>query len=359
MQLLNPIWLLVSAAVVIPVLVHLWNLRKGKTLLVGSIALLTTGARQQSRSFRITNWPLLLLRCLLIVLLALLLAKPVRNNQQETAAGPGWILVPAHQLAAAYAQYAPQMDSLLAAGATLHNLSPDFEIIQLQDTAQYAKTGNNNPTPVVPPWSLLKVLDANLPNGFPLQVFINNRIAQYEGNRPVTHLALHWHSFTAGDSMAHSPAFSYLTAEGKIRQMEWVSKPKGNYYQESPSVSSWTADVDTSTIRVAIYPGKNRTDAQYVKAAVLAIEQYTHKRITTSLLSDDQEPARFQHLIFRLDDQAPRANLLSHLVPRGILFQYDSGTVVPAASWLQQGYQLSRPGAGNKLYQYKIGRAHV
>ena len=73
---LAPIWFLSAAAVAIPILIHLWNNRKGKTLLVGSTAFFEKAAEEKSWQRKLTDPLLLLLRCLLLLLLSALLAQP-------------------------------------------------------------------------------------------------------------------------------------------------------------------------------------------------------------------------------------------------------------------------------------------
>jgi hypothetical protein len=368
LQLLNPIALVAAAAVIIPVLVHLWNVRTGKTLRVGSIALLATSARRRASSLRITNWPLFLLRCLLLLLLAFLLARPVWNNTPKIATQAGWILIPARQLATAHTHYGARIDSLLAAGLELHDLGSGFEKLQLQDTLQYNTSSTNN-NALLPPWSLLKVLDAHLPHAFPVHVFTDNRLSSYQGNRPLTQLTIHWNSFSTGDSLYRSPALQWVTPNGKIRNIEWVSEPAGNYYRESTAGTTLTGNIDTAIIRVGIYPGKNIADAQYVKAALQAIGQFTGKRITTTLLQTDQAPATAQNIIFNLDEQlnvglssrrmtgkpSTTNNLLSYITPNGILFQYDSGHTVTGASWLQEGSLTAGESMHHKIYRSTTG----
>jgi hypothetical protein len=357
LQLLNPIALIALAAIALPVVVHLWNVRQGKTLKVGSIALLSASSRQQSTSWRITNWPLLLLRCLLLVLLTLLLAQPVWRKQQSTAQ-KGWILVPAQQLKEARAQYATLIDSLQKAGLELHNLSADFETINPSDTAAlYAKEKQDSANTIAP-WSLLRVLDRQLPAGFPLYVFVNNRLTQYQGARPLTRLAIHWKSFDTGDTLQQIAANSWITADGKIKQLDLVSTTAGNYYKENNTAAPSLADVDTATIRIAIYPGSNTTDAQYIQAAVNAIGQYSNRKIDITLVHNDAKLSAGQQLIFWLDDKQPGNEALVALTPTGILFQYDTGQVVKAASWLNNQHQSFRASQSGKLYRYASGPSY-
>lgn len=345
--------LIAISAIALPVLIHLWNVHKGKTIKVGSIALLSASSRQRSRSLRIDNWPLLLLRCLLLVLLSLLLTQPFWNKQQKSA-NAGWILVPAHQLKNAYAHYGPQIDSLLKAGLEIHNLSARFEAIPLSDTA-ILPAANSNDLQTLSPWSLLTVLDQQLPASFPVHVFINNRLSQFQGNRPLTHLAIHWNSFAQSDSVQQSIVSSYITADGKVNDLALMSTPQGNYFREDNNLSS-ASIADTAAIKIVIYTGPNTTDARYVKAAIDAIGQYSNRKILTTLLSaSDQAIAPGQQLIFWLDDKTPATHLLASLTPGGVLFQYDTGKVVKTNSWLNSQHQPLQANSSSKLYRYAVG----
>jgi UDP-N-acetylglucosamine:LPS N-acetylglucosamine transferase len=54
------------AALSIPVIIHLWNIRPGKTLKVGSISLITEASKSTKRSFKLLDILLLIIRCLLL-----------------------------------------------------------------------------------------------------------------------------------------------------------------------------------------------------------------------------------------------------------------------------------------------------
>ena len=97
-QFLNPIWFFGAAALLIPVLIHLWNIRSGKVLKVGSISLINAASRKSSRSFKLLDIPLFILRCLLLFILALLLALPVWQKKIEAAKVKGWVLFPKENL---------------------------------------------------------------------------------------------------------------------------------------------------------------------------------------------------------------------------------------------------------------------
>ena len=79
--LLQSAWLAAAAVIVIPVILHLWNDRRGKVLRIGSIVLLTGDSQRMSWTRRLSQWWLLLVRCLLLLALAVLLARHQRRLQ--------------------------------------------------------------------------------------------------------------------------------------------------------------------------------------------------------------------------------------------------------------------------------------
>ncbi|MFC5412626.1 BatA domain-containing protein [Larkinella bovis] len=77
MELLQPFMLWGASAVAIPVILHFWHQKKGKTLDWAAMRWLQEKDQQQQRGFQFDNPWLLALRCLLLVLLAVLLSQPV------------------------------------------------------------------------------------------------------------------------------------------------------------------------------------------------------------------------------------------------------------------------------------------
>ena len=93
LQVLNPIWLFAIGGIIIPLIIHLWNVKKGKTLKVGSISLLGESSRQSAKSLKLIDLLLLLLRCLLLIILAIILAKPLWNSINTEKTKSAWILI--------------------------------------------------------------------------------------------------------------------------------------------------------------------------------------------------------------------------------------------------------------------------
>lgn len=79
MEFLQPALLWGFLAVTIPVIIHFWYQKKGKTIAWAASQWLTDKTSLQHRGLRLDEIPLLLLRCLLVILFVLLLGKPVVN----------------------------------------------------------------------------------------------------------------------------------------------------------------------------------------------------------------------------------------------------------------------------------------
>ncbi|MCX6215116.1 BatA domain-containing protein [Spirosoma sp.] len=86
MQFVEPFLLWGALAVAIPVAIHFWHQKQGKTLPWAATQWLIKKQQQQSRGFRLDNVPLLIIRCLLLILLAFLLAQPILNWFQQPPA---------------------------------------------------------------------------------------------------------------------------------------------------------------------------------------------------------------------------------------------------------------------------------
>src|SRR5690554_1137080 len=75
MELLQPIFLWGMLGLSIPLLIHLWNGRQGKTLAWAASQWLPTSKTQPVQGIRLDHWLLLFLRMLLILLIVMLLSQ--------------------------------------------------------------------------------------------------------------------------------------------------------------------------------------------------------------------------------------------------------------------------------------------
>ena len=170
LQLLQPIWLWAGAGIIIPILIHLWHIKKGKTLKVGSIIFLQERSKQQSTSLKISDWLLLILRCLLIILLVILMAEPQLQQTSKTEKQKGWLLINTTNFSETYQHFKPTIDSLLQKNYELHSFNAGFNIVALKDSLVLQLTTSKAS---ISYWQLTKQLDEKLTGNNPIYLFTN------------------------------------------------------------------------------------------------------------------------------------------------------------------------------------------
>jgi hypothetical protein len=266
LHLLQPIWLAAMAAISVPAAVHLWNDRRGKVLRIGSVALLSGVTKRLAWSRRITQWWLLLLRCLLLLALAFLLAGPYWTRLAPE--GKGWVLVEGSGGA-----YARVIDSLVKAGYERHALGG----------------GGNN-------WAGFREADSVALPGLDFYVISTALAGRFSGPRPTTARAVHWEVYTPVDSVTRWVQSAWLSSVDSVTVLEGSSKATGTMWQRrvveaghAPkaegrlrSGEGLGADVkvDTTCIRVRIVADGNYTaDGKYVVAAMKALRRVTGRNI--------------------------------------------------------------------------------
>jgi hypothetical protein len=314
LQLTQSIWLWAIAGIAVPIIIHLWNVKQGKTLKVGSIAFLTESARSHSTSLKLSELLLLLLRCLLIVVLAHLLTKPFWEKEVDITKEKGWLLIEKDQVKTAYNKFKPQIDSLLKTGYSFHYFNDEFKEAKfedaLKDNVEEGKTNQQSH------WTLLKELNQKVPAKLPVYLFTNNQLQQFSAGRPDLDLNLKWTSYIIDDTASTWIESAYETSADSIRIVLGNSSSTGTYYsyqnitQQTSNIKfdvnveagktivtyietatgslRNSVEVDTSTNLITIYTDKFSTDAFYLKAAMDAIRDFTHRKMKTTIENNIQ-----------------------------------------------------------------------
>ena len=289
--LLHPAWLAASAAIVLPVILHLWNDRRGKVLRIGSVQLLAGASRRMAWSRRLSQRWLLLLRCLLLLALAFLLAGPYWRKGGAAGAGKGWVLEEGGGagvggdagagVGGSRAAYGPLIDSLLKAGYERH---------VLDDSVNY--------------WDGFRRADQAAPEGVPFYIFTAGLAQRFSGERPATEREVHWYTARAFDTVRHWVQRAWRMGHDSILVLAGTSQPTGSFYRvesfgdgdgrvtgvtRSTGVMGGARETDSSILRITIYTDPAyRQDGRYVAAAVRALQQYTRRRI--ELVVTDKMP---------------------------------------------------------------------
>ena len=308
MQFLYPIGLLALTGIIIPLIIHLWNVKQGKTLKIGSIALLGESSRASSKSFKINDWLLLLLRCLLILLTAFILAQPFLKKI-VSAKNTGWILVEKSNFPGLFKDNRKNIDSLIKLGYEIHDFNAGFNPITLKDTANTDTTKVNS----LSYSSLLNQLNALLPPGSTVYLFADKRLNTIGFKLPETTYKLNWQTLNQADTLS-----------------SWITDYAGKKYEakSNPSATVYTAvNNDVPPLRVAIYESSGNADKKYLIAALNAIAGFSRRRL-------ELNPKEKATIGFWLSEEPVSTNFKAAIDTNGSLFQYEKGKVMVENSFL-------------------------
>ncbi|MFC4231560.1 BatA domain-containing protein [Parasediminibacterium paludis] len=316
LTLLQPIWLLACIGIIVPIVIHLWHVKRGKTLQVGSLAFLQQSSKQQSTSLKITDWLLLLIRCLLIILLALLLAKPQWQSTPKAEAQKGWLVVDANQPLRTYYACKPVIDSLLANKYELHLLQKGFPKFTLADSNQLA----NDTLQAKAYWLLYNQLMATNASGY---LFTDRQLQHFKGTATVIDKRFKWISYSNVDTTNTWLINAYATYQDSVVVNIANSTPSGTTISsitiafkngvsegvllQGQNISlavkpSETITLDTATQVMAIYAKEYIEDAEYVKAALAAIKAFTKRKLQIEVTNNVANLPRQMDWLFWLSD---------------------------------------------------------
>jgi len=252
--LLQPIWLFGIAGIIAPVVIHLWNNKQGRVLSIGSIDFLDKTSLRKARSRRISDWWLLVLRCLLLILLALLLAGPFWKRGPDVDK-KGWVMV---TNGFKDRRLQEMKDSLVAAGFEEH------------------------PVKGLSWWAAFSMLDKDAPAGVPFYVFTDGQLAHFSGIRPVSTRQVYWYISAPKDSAVQWVQAAWKQGADSMVVITGSSNATGTSYSYRTAARD-TISLDTAKLRVAIFTDdKYGRDGQWVEGAVKALQQFTRRNIVIS-----------------------------------------------------------------------------
>ncbi len=257
LHLLQPIWLLLTAGIVVPVILHLWNRKPGRILKIGSIELLKSDTVRHARSLRISELLLLLLRCLLIILIALLLGHPLWKNNFSRE-HRGWIILEDD----AYPHFKKTIDSLVESGCDIHRFHTNFPRVNVR----HLPSGDTSTTSY---WQLLKELETLVPADFPLHVFSQATYNRFQGDKPPLNLRINWQVYTKDTTLTWNH-YRYNISQDSSLQIKGHASAAAIWYS-----SDRIAGTVSRPAAIVIYTDKYPQDAAFLLAGLQAVQQYT------------------------------------------------------------------------------------
>ncbi|MCX2454001.1 BatA domain-containing protein [Pedobacter sp. PLR] len=332
MHLLYPIGLIALAGLLIPLIIHLWKLKQGKTLQIGSIALLGAGSPFTSRSYQITDWLLLLLRMLLIALLAFFLAEPWLLKKESSAGGQkGWVLLEKGDLPLLYKTQQKSIDSLLLAGYELHDFGLGFQKISLKDTIN-KNSGDKGPE--LSHFALLKELNGRLAPNLRVYLYADRRLQNQGGDLPRIDFRLIWKEMKRADTMnTWSSTFAHKTFEATSGPA-LTSFKRLDEGQDHSTLKDDSKTREESTIKVLIYGADHPEDVNYLRSAILAIAQETKRNVEVEVFNGKVISSLSFDIGFWISDKPVGSGFSESIRNGGRLFNYAGEEVSMLSSWL-------------------------
>lgn len=270
--------------IAIPLLIHWWRTRQGKVLPIASIRFLNKDARAVATKRKLQEWLLLAIRCLLIILAATWLAKPVWNKRPAAKNVKGWILVPRNGITAVDKQFPGQIDSLIGAGYELHAFEKGFSGISRKDSSSRTEAGTDY-------FNLLDAADRQLPQNQLLQLYTDDNLAFFNGDKPTINRPIKWQLYSGT--------------------------------QKTPAIR------DSLSVHILIYAGANEKDADYLAAALRALKQTVQSTLDITVIKNGSLAVTEANWLFWLSAEALPENIRAENV-----LAYDSSRLLEQSSWM-------------------------
>jgi hypothetical protein len=292
MTFVEPYILWGALAIAVPIAIHFWHQKRGKLLPWAATQWLTEKNQQQSRGLRLDNVPLLILRCLLLLLLAVLLAQPLLSWRQKETTRQRIHLVQPNALVTANFRF--ELDEASRKGEKIYwaNETPEPYSAASNEAVQ---PGDLNPLRLQTALDKLPVNDAD-----------NTELHLYIVNDPS--LA----DVPAITVPAHFRLHTLVDSAGKPRPYLAVSNGKRLFVDRSGQLTSTATPVPGLTLQpnpahsgplrvLAAY--KSTPERQSVRAALAALSQVYDLPLTV-----DEKPVDNINYDWVLTDQLPPAS---------------------------------------------------
>lgn len=280
MIFLNPAYLWALLGLAVPVAIHLWSRKEGRTIKVGSIRLLSASDPKQSSSLYLNELWLLFLRLLAVTVLVLILAEPYLKEKPDPV--PVTYLIEASLFSNEEISY---MLDTIQNGSSIRFLQPGFPKYNKDKVIQ---------DPVVPNyWQLAKEMEELETDS--LVVFTNAFARGFKGKRPQMNRNINWIVLDPGD-VVEEPVMARKIGK-ELEMISVVSDPRILRFEKERIAASGsgitiTEKGDSVTVSsegrilklplrtedslqiLLVHNNEHLNELQYITAAYKAISSY-------------------------------------------------------------------------------------
>ncbi|SMB94000.1 conserved hypothetical protein [Hymenobacter roseosalivarius DSM 11622] len=210
--------MLALLGLLVPLAIHLWNRRPGRTVRVGSVRWLAASANRRLRSLKLEQLLLLLLRAAVVAILAVALAGPAWQRPAPPARGQ--VLVSPELLTSMnIPSVRPLVDSLRRKGYEVSRLERGFLLISAEEwtalLAPPASTDSLGTTETAFLWARAEQAARRFAER-PVHLLTSARLADLQGTRPNLPPNLTWQLIPTADSGAWVQAAAFSGSD-KLR----------------------------------------------------------------------------------------------------------------------------------------------
>ena len=132
MTIQQPTYLWALLGLLVPLIIHLWSRKAGKTVKVGSTQWLIASENTRFSSIQFNEVGLYIIRSMLVLLAVFILLDPGTTQDKDLSKlNKQWILTEKVMLSNAAAR--PQIDSLVRQGNALHLLKAGMPLLETED----------------------------------------------------------------------------------------------------------------------------------------------------------------------------------------------------------------------------------
>jgi len=281
MVFLNPTYLWALLGLAVPIAIHLWGKKEGRTIKMGSIQFFKESDPKKTSSISINEWWLLLLRILIIGIIVCILAEPAlqRNKSENDVA---YLIEPSIALDADFIDLVDSLD-----------LDHDLKLLQKDFPDLDREEWNSIENITTDYWQLAKQMD-KLPADS-IVVFTRALVAGIKGKRPEINKKINWIIVNAEDSK--SVPVEARRKENGIELISMLSDDKRiNFKKETVSINDARLQINNEgdsvevteanenhrlalkkeiEINVQLFYSDSLTkEARYIQSAFSAISKY-------------------------------------------------------------------------------------
>ena len=298
MFFINPSFLWALLGLSVPVAIHLWSKKEGKTIKVGSLKFLQKSDSQKSSSIKLNEFWLLLLRMLLITILVFILAEPGLYYKSENS--PITYLVEKSLLSSSKVK---SLTDSLNNTAEVRFLETDFPEYQPEIVKDTLSESPNY-------WKLAKEMETLKTDS--VVVFTNVFVSGIKGKRPEISKNIHWINLNPGT--AKTNLVGAVKRGNEIEKISVISAAEIFKFQKGKqnlTTSEIKAEfrnipvVELDTLQVQIYAEEEfQTESKYIKASFLALEKYLEQPIEILNFEEENFNSNSEEILIWLSEKS-------------------------------------------------------